>query len=722
MIDSRPSDIFKPDQLINNTYRIEGVLGRGGTSEVYRARSEISGRLLAMKVLKSEFAGNEDYLVLMNREEAMRDIRHDAVVRYSENHRTPDGHVYLIMDYVDGPGLHELLKKGGLPAEDLLVICARVASGLAVAHGRNIFHRDLSPDNIILKGGKPEQAVIIDFGIAKDDNPGAETITGGEFAGKYAYAAPEQLSGRADARSDIYALGALLLATFRGAPPDVGRNPMEVMRRKAMPLDTEGVPEPLKSLIDRMTQPDPDHRFQSAQEVLEAIDPAYLPDEAALQPTTLPPRRAGGATGSAAAKPSASAATAPPADTRKSGGRGLLLAGIAVLALAGAGVGGYFADWLDPMLGPPRADPYTLVVAFPAEGAPQAEGHVPDAALRDSLAARLAAQGGEARLALARGDIPDAWGEGIAHLVETLDPLEEWRIAATGTEVEVSGMTRDRSLQERVNFALAAPVPGDLSVRADILLGPVRLPVEEVDGILEAGADCGPLAQIDAPETAYSLGERIAVAGRIETAATRDTLYDALTAVAGDRPVVLDLELLNRGLCLVEETLAGLPSGGFELRMGFGDRPDTNPSGRYYVGENPVIDVVLPAGVTDGYLWVSIVDVKGAVYHLLPNNNRQENAVAALRAGRDGTVPVRVAYAVEEAQGNGRLAFLVDGNTLGKSRVLVLHAAQPVFDDLRPTSESADSFTEALSEAIAARGGTGGITADSRILVTAEAN
>jgi eukaryotic-like serine/threonine-protein kinase len=127
MIESRPSDIFKPGQLINNTYRIEGVLGRGGTSEVYRARSEISGRIVAMKVLKSEFAGNEAYLVLMNREEAMRDIRHDAVVRYSENHRTPDGHVYLIMDYVDGPGLHELLRQGGLPAEDLLVICARVA-------------------------------------------------------------------------------------------------------------------------------------------------------------------------------------------------------------------------------------------------------------------------------------------------------------------------------------------------------------------------------------------------------------------------------------------------------------------------------------------------------------------------------------------------------------------------------------------------------------------
>jgi eukaryotic-like serine/threonine-protein kinase len=325
MIEPRPSDIFKPGQLINNTYRIEGVLGRGGTSEVYRARSEISGRIVAMKVLKSEFAGNEDYLVLMNREEAMRDIRHDAVVRYSENHRTADGHVYLIMDYVDGPGLHELLRKGGMPAEDLLVVCARVASGLAAAHARNIFHRDLSPDNIILRDGKPEQAVIIDFGIAKDASPGAQTITGGEFAGKYAFAAPEQLSGRADARSDIYALGALLLATFRGKPPDVGRNPMEVMRRKAEPVDTEGVPEPLKSLIDRMTHPDPDERLQSAEAVLDAIDPAYKPDETTLRPTTLPPK--GRQARPEPTTPPTPRSAARPEARRGGGGRALIVAG-----------------------------------------------------------------------------------------------------------------------------------------------------------------------------------------------------------------------------------------------------------------------------------------------------------------------------------------------------------------------------------------------------------
>ena len=122
MLESRPGDAFQLGELLNNTYRIEALLGRGGTSDVYRARSEISGRLMALKVLKAEFTGNDDYLALLTREEAIREIRHDAVIRYSECNRTQDGHVYLLMDYVEGPGLDKKLKQGPMPAEDLLTI------------------------------------------------------------------------------------------------------------------------------------------------------------------------------------------------------------------------------------------------------------------------------------------------------------------------------------------------------------------------------------------------------------------------------------------------------------------------------------------------------------------------------------------------------------------------------------------------------------------------
>src|SRR6185369_406149 len=84
-------------------------------------------------------------------------------------------------------------------------------------------------------------------------------------------------SGHTDTRSDLYALGALLLATFRGKRPEIGANPMEVLKNKALPLDTQGVPEPLKSLIDKMSAPEPANRFQSADELLSAIEHGIAP-------------------------------------------------------------------------------------------------------------------------------------------------------------------------------------------------------------------------------------------------------------------------------------------------------------------------------------------------------------------------------------------------------------------------------------------------------------
>ncbi len=277
MIAPLPGDIFKPGQVLNNTYEIEGILGRGGTGEVYRARNQISGRIVALKALNAEFSGNADYLELMKREEEMRDIIHDAVVRYSDNSRTADGHVFLVMDFVDGPSLNELLHRGNASPRDLLIVCHRVAGGLVATHARQIVHRDLSPDNIILRKGDPAQAVIIDFGIAKDESVGARTIVGNDFAGKYEYAAPEQMDGRAEPRSDLYALGASLLATYRGQVPNVGSTPGEVVRRKGKALDTAGVPEPLKELIDWLTQPDAAQRPANAAAVVTHLDEVLKP-------------------------------------------------------------------------------------------------------------------------------------------------------------------------------------------------------------------------------------------------------------------------------------------------------------------------------------------------------------------------------------------------------------------------------------------------------------
>ncbi|MBY6058499.1 serine/threonine protein kinase [Leisingera daeponensis] len=717
MLESRPGDLFQPGDLLNNTYRIECLLGRGGTSDVYKARSEISGNLVALKVLKQELAANEDFTVLMAREENIREIRHAAVVRYSENHRTPDGHIYLLMDYVDGPGLDKRLKQGPMPAEDLLVICRRVAQGLQAAHARNIVHRDLSPDNIILRGGDPAEAVIIDFGIAKDTNPGAQTIVGNEFAGKYSYAAPEQMSGNTDARSDIYSLGALLLANFRGAAPKLGANPMEVVENKQKPLDTDGLPEPLKSLIDRMCAPDPDDRFQSAGEVLEFLD---NPDGGSLgdvldapneDATIIVPQ-------SSQPPPSPPASKAAPAKPKKSGG-GLWATLAVLLLLGGGGAGAYFGGFLDGVLGPsyPEARPFSLIAEKQPGGPVQIVGNVPSETVRDGLMALSQ----DADLTLASGAIAETWGADVLDTVKPLDGLREWRLVISNNKARLSGTTDDPNVAEMLNEMFRNGLPGALEGKAEIRFELPVLPVAEVKSIMDTFADCGPLVRDgNGHLEGYGPTDPILISGRVASTATRLELFDALRALAHERQVVLDVEVLNYSLCVVEQHLPKAPPGGTEVEFAVGGTMvEPNPSGRFFVGENPVIDVVLPNHLTDGYLTVSILDVSGNVFHLLPNISREDNAVSSLRGGAPGEVPVRVAYSLEESAENGGIAFKVDDSTLGKSKVLVLHSAEPLFDGMRPTSESAVGFAEALKASYEADSSRIR-SLDSRILVTAK--
>ncbi len=712
MGDTRPGDIFQPGDLLNNTYRIETILGRGGTSEVYKARNDISGRFTAIKVLKSEFSGDEGFLTLMRREEEIREIRHDAIVRYSENHRTPSGLIYLVMDYVDGPALDAKMKQGGMSAPDLVAVCRRVADGLKVAHGRRIIHRDLSPDNTILRGGVPSEAVIIDFGIAKDANPGAQTIVGNEFAGKYAYAAPEQLSGHTDARSDLYALGALLLATFRGQRPDIGANPMEVLKKKALPLDTVGVPEPLKTLIDKLGQPDPANRYQSAEELLAAIDNPEDGDR-----TVIVPRNSATPTAATAVTPPAKAA---PVAAPKPKSRAGLYAVVVVALLGLVGAGGFFSGMFDRLTVPalPVADPYILTIEKPEGGIARAVGNAPSQTVADDLTKAVTDLGGKAELVLATGNIGDTWGPDALAVLGQIATLDTWSIALSGNDATVSGTTTDANTHGRIMAALGAGLPGTLKGRADITLKPLFLTAEAVSAVLDAQGDCGPLILQSPPALGYGKDDTITVSGRLSGSPKQVELFEALNAVADKRKVSLGIELLNPALCQIETTLPGARSGDFRFDFGFGDRPDNNPSGRYFVGENPVIDLVVPAAVTEGFVSVSIIDVSGNVYHVLPNLNRPADDVATLRNGATGDFKVRIAYPLAENSASS-IAFTVDPTTLGKTKVIVINSDKPLFAEFRPTTESVGGYAAALKKAT--EGGDLQIRSiDSRILTSVE--
>ncbi len=685
MTDPLPGDIFQVGQVLNNTYEIEGILGRGGTGEVYRARNQISDRIVALKALNAQFSGNEDYLELMKREEQMRNIIHDAVVRYSDNSRTDQGHVFLVMDFVDGPSMNDLLERGGMEPRDLLIIAHRVAEGLAVTHRNHIVHRDLSPDNIILRNGDPEQAVIIDFGIAKDNSVGAKTIVGNEFAGKYEYAAPEQMEGKAEARSDLYSLGALLLAGFRGQIPFQGTTPGEIVRRKDKPLDSDGVPEPLRGLIDWLAAPALEDRPRDADEVVDRLN-QILKTKRARSPSR---KR----------------------EPTSAEGRGRALKWIGGLVLIGAvGAGIFFSDVLRDVFTKPLqvVEPYTLSASLAPSGDVTLEGYAPDEetrlTLRDAFAGAAGAAPGPDAIELADGMPRPDWAEAVEALIEELGQLEDWSLDITNDAASVEGLAKDIATRDAMRDVLdqTAGAVG-LTLQHSLVAGPRLLETTVLEQALRGLQTCGPLQRSPAEGDGYPLGANITITGQVAAQEDAQAIEDALKQIIGDRALRVDTVTLNPDLCAVRSTLPGTTSGALSIWLGYGDTNEANLSGIYNAGDIPVAEVHVPATVTNGSLWVMVVDNTNRVFHVLPHQNRLEHDLADIGETSDGIRRVRVLHSAEEwREDNTRFATRIGTGSYGKSEVIAIHSDKPLFGIRRPRDESIASIVDALNEVVAA--------------------
>lgn len=698
MIAPLPGDIFRAGQILNNTYEIEGVLGRGGTGEVYRARNLISGRIVAIKALNAQFSGQEGYIALMRREEQMRDIRDDAVVRYTECSRTDQGHVFLVMDFIDGPSMADVMMRRRMEPRELMIIAHRVAEGLVAAHGQGIVHRDLSPDNVILKGGSPEKATIIDFGIAKDTGAGARTIVGNDFAGKYEYAAPEQMEGKAEPRSDLYALGALLLAAWKGQIPFAGMTPGEMIRRKGQPLDTLGVPEPLKGLIDWLSAPALAQRAPSAAAVVDQVGRALGGTPGGRAPAETAATRAAGGT-----------RALPRSDlgggkARKSSGAGFLLA-ILVLMLGAAGGGAWYAglidEWLKPAL--PVVAPYTLV-AKAADGPAPASltGHAPDEAGAAALRAAFAGlSGGDAApeaVVLARGVPGPDWVGAVAELFSILQGVEDWKIEVSDRAAKVTGLAADVTAGKALRQMLETwAQKGGFVLTTSLANGPKVLAVADVQKLLDERATCGRLVQAEAPAIGYALGDTVTVTGSAPDGDLAADLQLGLRERIGDRKVRVDLTVLNEDLCAVRDVLPDLPNNAVSIWLGKGETGEPNLTGIYTEGDNPVVEVLIPASLTEGRLWVMVVDNTGTVFNLLPNVNFSETELASLGKVENGMRRVRVLFSFDELRANPKLlAMRIKKTDYGKSEFLAFVTKDELFDTRRPRDESIASFAEAL--------------------------
>jgi serine/threonine-protein kinase len=208
-------------------FRVEEMLGEGGMGQVFRAIREPEGETVALKVMKREFAADQQYSRRFLREaRAAQEVEHKHLVRVLEAGEA-DGRQYLVMRYVPGRSLEERIEVDGpLPVGELLEIVAHIAAGLDALHQRGLVHRDIKASNILLE---PDGcASLTDFGLAK--GRGYSLLTKpGQVMGTLDYLAPELIRGEeAGPRSDIYSFGCVVYECLAGQPPFAGKGVFQV--------------------------------------------------------------------------------------------------------------------------------------------------------------------------------------------------------------------------------------------------------------------------------------------------------------------------------------------------------------------------------------------------------------------------------------------------------------------------------------------------------------
>jgi formylglycine-generating enzyme required for sulfatase activity len=269
-----------PGTRLNGIYEIDELIATGGMGEIYRGRALETGSVVAIKMIRRDFAENQRVLALFRKEAAaLYRLQHEAIVRYYVFTTDPDLNCpYLAMEFVEGESLLEVARRKPFDVEAVLVLMARIAAGLHAAHEEGVIHRDVSPDNIILPGGDPARAKIIDFGIARSALDGS-TVIGSDFAGKANFVSPEQIGlfgGVITAKSDIYGLGLTLAAALLGGPLDMAGTHVEVVAKRQVEPDLSAIDPRLRPILRAMLQPKPEDR------------PATMAEIAAWRPGTVP--------------------------------------------------------------------------------------------------------------------------------------------------------------------------------------------------------------------------------------------------------------------------------------------------------------------------------------------------------------------------------------------------------------------------------------------------
>lgn len=275
-------------QVIGDHYEVTEVLGQGGWSVVYKAHHQtIRNRHVAIKVLHQHLVRDPDKVLRFQREaEAAMSLTHPCVAAVYDYGVLPGGQPFIVMEYLEGIALSDILRdEGALSVERTLHIAEQVCTGLAVAHERNIIHRDVKPSNIFITrdGQGVESVKLLDFGLAKllapDEGQGNLTETG-ETMGTPDYMSPEQCMGMTlDARTDVYTMGYVLYEMLTGRQAVVGKNTFESMNLHIYEMPPPfaqvnpevKIPDAIESVVFHALAKEPEERYQSALELRDAL-------------------------------------------------------------------------------------------------------------------------------------------------------------------------------------------------------------------------------------------------------------------------------------------------------------------------------------------------------------------------------------------------------------------------------------------------------------------
>lgn len=263
-------------QMLDDRYELLEVIGTGGMAVVYKAKCHRLNRLVAVKILKDEFSGDEDFRRRFRAEgQAVAMLSHPNIVQVFDVSATDEAN-YIVMELIDGISLKQYMEvKGILNWKETLHFATQIAKGLEHAHSRGIVHRDIKPHNVmVLKNGSVK---VMDFGIAQVMNK-SSTLTK-EALGSVHYISPEQAKGSfTDNRSDLYSLGVVMYEMMAGRPPYDGESPVAVaiqhINGGAVPPSSynPNIPRALEQIIMHAMELEAKNRYATATELLADLE------------------------------------------------------------------------------------------------------------------------------------------------------------------------------------------------------------------------------------------------------------------------------------------------------------------------------------------------------------------------------------------------------------------------------------------------------------------